>query len=255
MELLSSAGEVTLLGLLLLFGAALLAGWVDAIGGGGGLIAVPALMATGMTPLQALATNKLQATFGSGTAAWNYTRQGWVKPAELKLGIVLTFIGATGGAWSVQQLDSAVLTQVVPVLLIVFAVYFWFSPNLGEVACRKRLIYPVFALMLAGIGFYDGFFGPGTGTFFVMALLLLHGQTLMTATGQSKVLNFTSNIAALLFFIGAGQVVWLAGLVMAAGQMIGGYVGSHMVVKQGVHLVRPVLVTVSVLVSLKLLLT
>lgn len=254
-EWLAPTSDITLAALLLLFCAAVFAGWVDAIGGGGGLIAVPALMSVGMTPLQALATNKLQAVFGSGTAAWQYSRQGLVRPSELKLAIILTFVGAALGTWSVQQLDSDVLTQVVPVLLIAFAVYFWFSPDLGAMPSRQLVTYPVFALLMGGgIGFYDGFFGPGTGTFFVMAFMLLYGQTLMAATGQSKVLNFTSNIAALCMFAWAGQVVWLVGLVMALGQVIGSYIGARMVLRQGARLIRPILVVVSVLVSLKLLL-
>lgn len=254
-EWLAQPGDITVATLLLLFLAAVLAGWVDAIGGGGGLIAVPALMSVGMSPLQALATNKLQAVFGSGTAAWHYTRQGLVQPTDFKLAILLTFIGAVLGVWSVQQLDSEVLIHSVPVLLIASAVYFWFSPDVGSMPSVQRLSYPIFAVIMGGgIGFYDGFFGPGTGTFFVMAFMLLYGQTLLAATGQSKVLNFTSNIAAVLVFAWAGQVVWLVGLVMALGQMIGSYIGAHMVMRQGTRLIRPVLVVVSVLVSLKLLL-
>ena len=104
------------------------------------------------------------------------------------------------------------------------------------------------------VGFYDGFFGPGTGTFFTMGYVALLGYGLPKATGNTKLLNFTSNIASLLFFALSGHIVWLVGLVMGVGQMIGSYLGSHMAVKHGTRLIRPVLVTVSLLVSVKLLL-
>ncbi len=241
--------------LLILFVVAVIAGWVDSIGGGGGLLCIPALLWSGFSPLEALATNKLQASFGSSTAALNYTRHGLVDVKGQKLAIVLTFIGAVCGTLLVQQVDSAALGKIIPILLILFALYFLFSPRIGDMD-QQRLVSPkVFALTVGcGAGFYDGFFGPGTGTFFTMGYIALLGFGLPKAIGNTKLLNFTSNVASLLFFALSGHIVWLIGLVMGAGQMLGSYVGSHMAVKHGAKLIRPVLVTVSLLVSLKLLL-
>ena len=242
--------------LLALFLIALIAGWVDSIGGGGGLICIPALLWAGYSPLETLATNKLQASFGSSTAAINYTRHGLVDVKGQKLAIALTFIGSVCGTLLVQQIDANVLEKAIPVLLIAFALYFLFSPKISDVD-KHQVISPVtFAMTVGfGAGFYDGCFGPGTGTFFTMGYVALLGFGLRKATGNTKLLNFTSNIASLLLFALSGHIVWLTGLMMGAGQIIGSYIGSHMAVKHGTRLIRPVLVTVSLLVSLKLLLT
>ncbi|UJS24154.1 TSUP family transporter [Thiothrix winogradskyi] len=241
--------------LLALFVIALIAGWVDSIGGGGGLICIPALLWAGFTPLETLATNKLQASFGSSTAALNYTRHGLVDVKGQKLAIALTFLGSVCGTLLVQQLDASLLETAIPVLLMVFALYFLFSPKISDID-RHQVISPkTFAVTVGfGAGFYDGFFGPGAGTFFTMGYVALLGFGLPKATGNTKLLNFTSNIASLLFFALSGHIVWLVGLVMGIGQVIGSYIGSHMAVKHGTRLIRPVLVTVSLLVSLKLLL-
>ncbi len=241
--------------LLALFVIAMIAGWVDSIGGGGGLICIPALLWAGFPPLETLATNKLQASFGSSTAALNYTRHGLVDVKGQKLAIALTFLGSVGGTLLVQQIDSSLLEKAIPVLLILFALYFLFSPKISD-ADKHQVISPKTFAMTVGVGagFYDGFFGPGAGTFFTMGYVALLGLGLPKATGNTKLLNFTSNIASLLFFALSGHIVWLAGLVMGVGQMIGSYLGSHMAVKHGTRLIRPVLVTVSLLVSLKLLL-
>lgn len=241
--------------LLALFAMATLAGWVDSIGGGGGLISLPALLWAGFSPLQTLATNKLQSSFGSYTATLNYTRHGLVDIKAQKLAVVMAFIGSAAGTWLVQQLDASLLAKAIPVLLMLFALYFLFSPRIGDVDRHQLLTPGQFALSAGlGIGFYDGFFGPGTGTFFTMGFITLLGFGLPKATGNTKLLNFTSNIASLLFFALSGHIVWQVGLLMGIGQMLGSYLGSHMAVKHGTRLIRPVLVTVSLLMSLKLLL-
>lgn len=239
----------------MLFLVAMLAGWVDAIAGGGGLITIPALLWAGLSPIQALATNKLQASFGSFTATWNYTRLGLVNPREHWLAILLTFVGAASGAWAVQQIDASFLSKLIPILLVIFALYFMFSPRIGDKEFPQRVTVPVFAATAGfGIGFYDGFFGPGTGTFFAMAFVTLLGYSLPKATGGTKLLNFTSNIASLLLFAFSGQILWLIGLVMGAGQIIGSFLGSRLAIKHGSRLIRPLLVIVSLLVSVRLLL-
>ena len=239
----------------LLFAIALLAGLIDAIAGGGGLLTVPALLWAGLSPVETLATNKLQASFGSFTATFNFVRQGAVNLRGARLAVVCTFVGASAGALLVQHLHTDVLERLIPVLLIGFAVYFLFSPRVADVDGHQRISDGAFAFTIAtGVGFYDGFFGPGAGTFFAAGFILLLGYNLRRATAHTKLLNFTSNFASLLWFAVGGHVVWKIGLIMAIGQFIGAWTGSHLVLRHGARLVRPLLVTVSLLISLKLLL-
>jgi len=233
---------------------ALTAGFVDSIAGGGGLIAIPALLWAGLGPVETLATNKAQAVFGSGTAALNFLRRGAVDPRSAAFAILCTFLGAASGALLVQQLDSSALERLIPVLLIGFALYFLLSPRVSDLDSRHRIGEGAFALTVGlGVGFYDGFFGPGTGTFFAMGFVALLGYNLRRATAHTKLLNFNSNLAAVLFFLPGGHIDWTLGLPMAAGQLLGAWAGSHLVLRHGTRLVRPVLVTASVAVSLKLL--
>ncbi|MGE5155603.1 MAG: TSUP family transporter, partial [Bdellovibrio bacteriovorus] len=149
----------------LLFLVGLTAGFVDSIAGGGGLIAIPALLWAGLGPVETLATNKAQAVFGSGAAAANFVRQGAVDLRSTAFAILCTFIGAASGAVLVQQVDSSALGRLIPLLLIGFALYFLFSPRVSDLDSHQRLGQVAFALIVGlGVGFYDGFFGPGTGT-------------------------------------------------------------------------------------------
>ena len=153
-----------------------------------------------------------------------------------------------------QRIDPEFLTRVMPLLLIATAFYFWFGPSLRGQEQRQRIGYALFALLIGfSVGFYDGFFGPGAGTFFTLGCVVLLGLNLVQATAHTKVLNFTSNFASLLFFALAGQVVWSLGLIMATGQLIGGRLGARLVHRKGTRLVRPAVVIVSLLISVKLL--
>lgn len=241
--------------LIFLFLVGGVAGFVDAIAGGGGLLSIPALLWTGMSPIQAIATNKLQASMGSFTATANYVRHGLVSPKDLKLAVFMTFLGAMSGAILVQYLPNAWLETLIPVMLILIALYFLFSKNIDLQEGKQRLSLGLFSVVIGfSVGFYDGFFGPGTGSFFTIAFVLLLGYGLQQAIGGTKLLNFTSNVVSLGVFILSGQILWLAGIVMGIGQIIGSYVGSHMAVKHGGKLIRPMLVIISILMSVKLLL-
>jgi len=238
----------------LLFATGLVAGFVDSIAGGGGLITVPVLLHCGLNPQLALGTNKLQASFGSGSATWHYACAGLVDWAGCRRGVLLTFVGAVLGALAVQQLDPAFLKRFIPALLLAVAVYLFFKPTLGEAESRPCLPRGAFdALFGLGLGFYDGFFGPGTGTFWAMAFVLGLGFNLTKATAQTKAMNFASNAASLLFFLGAGQVHFVAGFSMGAGQLLGARLGSRMVVQRGARFVRPVFLAVVIALTLKLL--
>ena len=242
--------------LLVLVAIAGVAGMIDAIAGGGGLLALPALLWAGLPPVQALATNKLQGSFGTLTASYNFVRRGEIKIGRLRIPILMTFVGSAAGTLAVQKLGSDLLRDVVPTLLIAFALYFLFSPRIGDQDAQHRISHGLFGLLIGfSVGFYDGFFGPGTGSFFAAAFVLLLGYNLRRATAATKILNFTSNIASLMFFALAGQVIWQVGLPMGLAQMAGAWVGSHLVIRHGTRLIRPLLVTVSLAISLKLLLS
>jgi uncharacterized membrane protein YfcA len=233
---------------------ALLAGLVDAIAGGGGLLSIPALMWAGLTPHQALATNKLQAVFGSFSATLHYTRAGLVDLPGMAVPYLMTFCGSALGGLAVQQIDAGLLAGLLPVMLIAFALYFLFSPRVGAVDAQHRIGIVGFACSAGfGIGFYDGFFGPGTGSFFALAFIALLGFNLRKATGHAKLLNFASNLAALLVFTAGGQILWGVGLLMASGQILGSWLGAHLAVRHGGWLIRPMLVAVSTLMALRLL--
>lgn len=238
----------------LLFALALIAGMVDAIAGGGGLITVPALLWAGLPPVAALATNKAQGVFGTFAATAGFLRRGAIDLRGSALAVVCTFTGAAIGALTVQWLSTELLARLVPVLLIGFAIYFLLSPRVSDLRSHRRIGPVPFALLIGfGVGWYDGFFGPGTGTFFAFAYVALLGEGLRGATAHAKLLNFTSNLAALLLFSAGAHIAWDLALAMAAGQLIGGWMGAHLVLRHGTGLIRPVLVIVSLAVSGKLL--
>ncbi len=214
-----------------LFGTGLVAGFVDSIAGGGGLIALPALLSCGLDPRLALGTNKFQASFGSGSAAWHYARAGTVDLKDCRRGFALSALGAALGTLLVQQLDPTLLRRAIPVLLIVVAIYVLLRPELGSADRQPRMKRGAFNLLFVfGIAFYDGFFGPGAGTFWTMAFVLALGFNLTRATGYTKVVNFASNLTSLAFFLCAGQVLFAAGLAMGAGQLLGARLGARMVI-------------------------
>lgn len=228
----------------LLFGAAFVAGLIDSIAGGGGLITVPVLMGIGLPPQIALGTNKLQASFGSGSAMLHFVRAGTVKLSDCWVGIVWTALGAALGVWAVQLLDATILRQLIPWLLAAIAAYTFLSPRLGAEDSHARMKPALFYLLCGlSIGFYDGFFGPGTGSFWTMALMMMLGYSMLRATATTKVMNFTSNFVALIFFISVGQVRFVEGIIMGCGQFLGARVGSKLVIKRGTSFIRPVFIT------------
>ena len=238
----------------LLFAGGAVAGWVDSIAGGGGLLTIPLLLWVGLPAQVALGTNKFQSSFGSFTAAYHYTRTGVVLPSDALPGILFTLAGAAMGSVAVQLISGAVMNGVIPFLLLAIALYLLFTPSLGEGTgvpnFSRGIFYALFGLSL---GFYDGFFGPGVGSFWAIAFVLGLGFDLRTATGYTKVMNFTSNIVSFFLFLAGGQVLVGAGFAMGAGEIFGAAIGSRMVVRRGVRFIRPIFVTMAVLTALKLL--
>ena len=240
--------------LYLLFAAGLLSGLIDAIAGGGGLISVPALLWAGLPVQVALGTNKLQAACGTLLVVTRYARAGWIDWSDVRLAVGVTFVFAALGSWAVTQLDKNLLKAIVPWLLLAVAIYALLSPRLGLQRKAAKVSGTSFALGGGSLlGFYDGFFGPGTGSFWTIALLSLRGYELTRATAYTKVVNLTSNVASLLVFLVAGSVVFKLALVMIAGQLIGARLGSGLVLKHGAPFVRVVFLVVVFALTAKLL--
>ncbi|WP_445945286.1 TSUP family transporter [Shewanella sp.] len=237
-----------------LFSVAILAGFIDSIAGGGGLLTIPALLWAGLPPATALGTNKLQSCGGSFFASWYFIRKGMVDVHKIKLSLACAFVGASLGTIGVQMIDASVLETLLPFLILAIGGYFLFSKKISE-NDRNQVITPtVFAFTAAlGIGFYDGFFGPGTGSFLALAFVSLAGFGLAKATAHAKLLNFSTNVASLIFFAIGGQVVLVLGLIMLVGQAIGATLGSRLVVTKGVAIIKPLVVFMSLLMSIKLL--
>jgi uncharacterized protein len=241
--------------LVALAGVGLIAGFVDAIAGGGGLITIPVLVSVGLPPVAAFATNKLQSIVGTVIAATTYWRRGFIDLRAMLLPMALGLAGGFGGAFAVKQIDTTVLDFLVPVALIAIAAYFTFAPRLTDADSHARLDARLFVPMMAGVvGFYDGLFGPGTGSFLTMGFVALFGYGVTRAAGNTKAVNLMTNLGALILFMPAGDVVLPIAAVMIAGQVVGGYIGARTGIRFGARLIRPLVVIVSVLLALRLLL-
>ncbi|TXR53615.1 TSUP family transporter [Reinekea thalattae] len=244
--------EVTVELLGILFLVAMLAGWVDTLAGGGGLIVLPVLMVSGMTPVQALATNKCQGFIGTLTASVTLLAKGKLKLSILPPLMFYTCIGALLGTWLIQQLSTDWLQWFVPVLLLSIAAYFFFVPSIGETETKAKIKDSSWArFVVPVVGFYDGFFGPGTGSFFAASRVALLGKELIESTVIAKPLNFVSNITSLLLFAAGGQVVWLVGIVMMVGQALGAVLGAHSIYWGGARLIRPIVIIMCVAMSVR----
>lgn len=245
--------EIELTTLALLACVGLVAGFVDSIAGGGGLLALPSLLLAGLDPVSALATNKLQGTFGTASATHTFWKKGLLTPSDHKAEIACVFVGAALGVVAVNYVPTQMLQNIMPVLLVLVAIYFAFAPKLSVDGSIPKLALGVFSFFMAPlIGFYDGIFGPGTGSFFMVALVALFGVGLIEATGRTKLLNFTSNIAALLMFILSGKIVWVIGLSMGAAQLIGAQLGARVAIINGAKIIRPLLVVMCVAMAIRL---
>jgi uncharacterized membrane protein YfcA len=237
-----------------LFGTGLAAGFVDSIAGGGGLITLPVMLNFCPDPVLALGTNKLQASFGSTSAAVHFARAGTLNFPEVRRACLLAFLGSLLGTLLIQQFNPDLLKHLVPVLLLGVAILVWLRPQLGELDVHPRLSRFQFDFIFAfGLGIYDGFLGPGTGTFLALAFMLGLGFNLSRATAATKALNCASNVASLLLFLLAKKVWFAAGLTMGAGQWLGARAGSRMVVARGTQFIRPIFLTMVILIILKMI--
>lgn len=235
-----------------LFVAAAAAGFVDTVAGGGGLITLPVLLLAQVPPLHALATNKLQGSFGTLTSSLAMLHRRLVRWHQARGLFIASLVGAALGTLAVQQVHAEALDMIIPVVLVGIGLYFLLAPGAGDVDRNPRLGEGFYrGVVVPVIGFYDGFFGPGTGSFFSLAGVSLRGHSLVTATAHAKLLNFASNAASLAVFVIAGKVVWLAGAAMIGGQIIGAWFGSHAVVRGGARLIRPLIVVMCLAMMLR----
>ncbi|HCB03353.1 MAG TPA: TSUP family transporter [Nocardioides sp.] len=229
--------------LVLLGLAALAAGFVDAVVGGGGLIQLPALLLglPNASPTQVLATNKLASICGTTVSSATYYRR--VRPDPKTFGpmMALAFAGSMCGALVASHIPREAFEPIVLVALIVVGAYVLFKPQLGEVTALRYAGHRHLAAALAvgfGIGFYDGALGPGTGSFFVFSLVGLLGYSFLEASAKARLANWATNLGALVVFVPQGVVLWKVGLVMGACNLLGGYVGARVAVWRGVRFVR-----------------
>lgn len=230
---------------------ALLAGTVDAIAGGGGLITLPALLTAGLPPHLALGTNKGGSVWGSGAALVSFWRAGRVDRRQAQFAFPLGLIGSLIGAQLVLWISPASLRPIVIAMLIGAAGLLVVRKPAGADARPDGRPLVAAALALA-IGCYDGFFGPGTGTFLIVGFVALCGRSLVHATADAKVVNFASNLAAVAMFTVNGSVMWELALPMGAGQLAGGLIGARLAIKGGAKLIRIMVLLVSGALVMKL---
>ena len=238
-----------------LFTIAVVAGIVDAIAGGGGLITIPSLLLLGLPPMVALGTNKLQAVIGELTTSLVFIFSKQLPTKGIVLGILFTSIGAIAGSLAVSLVDKESLQVLLPFMMAGITIYSITSSKLKSTDASEAKLSISSFMVLNGllIGFYNGFFGPGTGSFWMLAFVILLGYTIKQATMATKPLNLVGNMASLILFIGLGYVDYTMGLIMGAGQIVGSVIGSKFVIAYGTKLVRPVFISVSMAMTAKLI--
>lgn len=243
--------DPSILIILIIFG--FLASFIDSVVGGGGLITLPALLFIGLNPAGAVATNKLASTIGSLTSTYMFYRSGKLDIKSVFKLFPLSFIGSMLGAWTVHLIDPEVLKPLMLLMLAAVAIYTVFKKDWGSISAPKKLSIRHFIMFMAAIfaiGFYDGFLGPGTGSFLIFSFLLI-GFDFLKAAGNAKFLNFGSNIAGLLMFMFLGQVHYTYGLIMGIAQVAGAICGSRFAIKKGSSYVRVLFIAVTCLLLMK----
>jgi uncharacterized membrane protein YfcA len=239
---------------LLLALAAFVAGFIDSIAGGGGLISMPALLLAGLSPVEALGTTKWQSLWGSGSATLAYASKGHIELRAYLPFAIVSALGAALGAYFATRVPGEWMEAFLPLLLIAIALYFAFKPNMSDIDRHHRISPRLFGTtVVPAIGFYDGVFGPGTGSFFMLCLVSLMGFGVLKATAHTKLLNLASNIGSFAVFVFAGAIVWKIGLLMGAAQFLGARLGATVAMRNGSRLIKPMLVTACVVLAVRLL--
>ena len=248
--------DLTIATALFLLAASFFAGFIDSIAGGGGLIQLPALL-IGLPKsetAEVLGTNKLSSIFGTSTAAALYRKQIKPDPKVLLAMGLPALLGSAGGAMLASKIPTSSMRPMVLVLLIVVAVYTWFKPDLGKFENLRHLPrrrIQIAALAGVIIGFYDGIFGPGTGSFLMLILVASLGYAFITASAIAKVVNVATNVGAIMVFGINGAVIWQIGIIMGVANISGAIIGARLAIKGGSTLVRKVFLLVTVALIVK----
>lgn len=231
--------------LILLCLAAMAAGYLDTLVGGGGLITIPALLMAGIPPIYALGTNKLQAVVGTGTASVMMLARQKVSFAQVKLMMLAAFAGSLLGAVAIQFFDSKALSVLIPIVIVLIAVYFVIAPKQSLHSGEPRIDQALYTgTAVPGIGIYDGMIGPGTGSFYVLSGISLRGQGIVDATATAKTLNFATNLASFLVFMVFGKLLWMVGGLMMIGQVIGANLGARTLLTINPSILRYLIIAV-----------
>ena len=238
-----------------LFFVGVVAGFLDTLVGGGGLLAVPALLLSGIPPIYVLGTNKFQGSMGTGIATFLLFKKKKLDWNSVKNLMFASFIGSIVGGVIIQFVDTQFLSFVIPIVLVFIAIYFIISPKpkstVGNSKPNKK--FELFAVPV--VGFYDGMFGPGAGSFFAMTGVMLKKLEIIQATILAKPLNFASNIAGFIVFFSFGHIAFLIGLIMMMGQMIGAFFGTHYLLKANPLIIRLLIVIISISMLIKYMLS
>lgn len=242
--------------LLIICLAGFLGALVDAIVGGGGLITIPALLATGMPTYLALGTNKFASSLGTISSTMQFFKSGEVNTRLMKFLLPFSLIGSAIGVWVVLRVDPEFLRLIIIVLVFAIGLYTLLHKELGLKSTFKDLSRKTIAIgvvMALVIGFYNGFFGPGTGSFLIFAFVAIYGFDFKKASANAKMLNLTGNATALVLFIINGEVMYAYGIPMAIAMMLGGQVGARLALKKGSRFIKPIFVVVSLVLVVKML--
>ena len=238
-----------------LFFVGVVAGFLDTLVGGGGLLAVPALLLSGIPPIYVLGTNKFQGSMGTGIATFLLFKKKKLDWNSVKNLMFASFIGSIVGGVIIQFVDTQFLSFVIPIVLVFIAIYFIVSPKPKSIASnpKSNKKFELFAVPV--VGFYDGMFGPGAGSFFAMTGVMLKKLEIIQATILAKPLNFASNIAGFIVFFSFGHIAFLIGLLMMMGQMIGAFFGTHYLLKANPLIIRLLIVIISISMLIKYMLS
>ena len=229
-----------------LFFVGMVAGFLDTLVGGGGLLAVPALLLSGIPPIYVLGTNKFQGSMGTGIATLLLFRKKKLNWSAIKYLMLVSFIGSVIGGVIVQFIDTKVLSFAIPIVLVFISIYFIISPKPKKTSKSAASSKSFDKYAVPAVGFYDGMFGPGAGSFFVMTAVMLKKLEIIQATILAKPLNFASNIAGFIVFFSFGHIAFLIGLIMMAGQLIGAFFGTHYLLKANPLVIRFLIVIMSI---------
>lgn len=233
-----------------------IAGFIDAIAGGGGLLTVPVLLTSGLPPHIALGTNKLSACFGSLTASITFYRKKLFNPLFWVLAAIATTFGAVIGTIIVNLISAEALNKFLPIIILLCAVYTLFSKSVISESATLPLKNGVLKIKqtVQGflLGFYDGVAGPGTGTFWTVSSLALYKMNILLSSGLARSMNFISNFTSLITFIYLGQVDFVLGLGMGLFMVFGSWIGAHSAIKYGSKFIRPIFIFVVVIMAIKL---